>query len=1023
MANMEKEDGERFRQLPIYFFFNTNRYKEFDCNNRTTTNNDESFDIVECSSDSTEPAETAVFTGSDDETRGGSDSLPEGSLESSFSARSIYKGSHTSSSLSATNSVANSTNYSFSSSTVDHSRHGGKKIIIDTGSPKDRFSQERETLCSEDVRHTQKEVCHRGTTANFRLPPPQQISTNLPLQDGRLEYSKRIITTRRLDDIHRPEISLPASGNKSEASTTSDVSVEGSIHPLHDTSVRSQYCPSRIFEIDASSGPIGSTNGSENCLLFGRHSDPCEVTRRSHSSHSIVGVSANRTGIRDQLGEISINPDTEINFLGDRDRFNQDVSITTRREDPEDSQLLSKIDQLPTVEKVQNQGASKLLGDTEFNERMFRPRENVHTFPTQGLNESLGQGLDNRSVPTLSGSKRGIAVVARALAVSQWSTNSTAKDSAISSTDGCQQSWLGRSTVSTESVSNVCSRTLGSQGSSQVQQCEGDDSRCAISRTLPTKVGSVDQTSRQIATDRIRQYDHSKHHSAERKHDNLTEQTGNKIMEDHSAISISNNCSISSRSTKRDCGRSESYSPNLFDRESAAPRNFRSHRPELRSTSSRPLCQSFQPPTSKIRELEGSPSVLAGRCFQSRLDSTGRSISEPSTCSDRKMSEQDHPRQSNDGAHRPSVASPTMVADTAPIGQDIAHSITIPPKSFYGPKRAGTVSRVDNSRVVFIRRQLKGRGFSDHAIDTVLESWKDARDYDSAWNCWVAWATQNRNSLGSFDTTAEANFVSDMRLERQWRANTAITMCSRIRATIEVANGKTTGTAFRRGLCRSLPVTSEQTEVTFDIQQVERHLLEAGAAIDKPMKVLRSHVLTLLSLYFGCRSSDKARVLRDVGIQLTPVCRIRFWNTKEMRSITRLRQPLWTQWFEIKSNPKPALDLVSHLKAYIDRTPQVHQDIPVILDGKSRLCTGLFVSLTLTEGKASSLGAERLANLLVEVLSKAGVDTTHFKGHSARGAVASALIKSGCSLTEVLERCRWSGIQTLAKHYLKPIDG
>ena len=142
-----------------------------------------------------------------------------------------------------------------------------------------------------------------------------------------------------------------------------------------------------------------------------------------------------------------------------------------------------------------------------------------------------------------------------------------------------------------------------------------------------------------------------------------------------------------------------------------------------------------------------------------------------------------------------------------------------------------------------------------------------------------------------------------------------------------------------------------------------------------------------------------------------------------MRSITRLRQPLWTQWFEIKSNPKPALDLVSHLKAYIDRTPQVHQDIPVILDGKSRLCTGLFVSLTLTEGKASSLGAERLANLLVEVLSKAGVDTTHFKGHSARGAVASALIKSGCSLTEVLERCRWSGIQTLAKHYLKPIDG
>ena len=1023
MANMAKEAGGRFKQLPIHSFFVTDRYEQFDCNNRTLTHNDESIDIIECASDSQELAAATFNPKSDTKAGGWSAALPKGNVESAIPAGRFHKGCYSSSSFSTTNSVADSKADPISTSTVRDGRYGGKKAIVDESSPENIVSQKRQTFCSEDVRHTQKEIDHGGTTTNFGLSPIKPLPTNLPFQDGRAQYGKGTSPTRRLDDFHRPKISLPTGGNNSEAPTTSDLSMEKTICLFHNTSVRSQYRSTHFYQTDATSDSIGSTTGSEDSLLSGRHDNSSSIARRSHSPHISVGVGIDRIGVCDQLGEIPTNTNTEDHFLGNRDRLNKNDALSPRRKATENTRLLSETDRLPIVEEIQDQRASQLSGDTEFNQRMLRSGKNVHPLSTQGLNESLGERLDSRQIPTLCGSKRGIAVVARALAVPQRPTNPATEDRTISSTDGCQQSWLGRGTFSTESVSNICSRTMGSHRSQPVQQREGDDSRSTVSRILPSEIRSVDKSTRQSTTVGVGQYDHSKHHYQERKHNNLTEQTGNEIMEAKSAISISNNRCISSRSTERDRGRFESHSFDLFDRESTTPRSLRSHRPELRSTSSRPLCQSFQPPTSKVCELEESPSVLAGRCFQSRLDSTGRSISEPSTCSDRKMSEQDHPRQSNDGAHRPSVASPTMVADTAPIGQDIAHSITIPPKSFYGPKRAGTVSRVDNSRVVFIRRQLKGRGFSDHAIDTVLESWKDARDYDSAWNCWVAWATQNRNSLGSFDTTAEANFVSDMRLERQWRANTAITMCSRIRATIEVANGKTTGTAFRRGLCRSLPVTSEQTEVTFDIQQVERHLLEAGAAIDKPMKVLRSHVLTLLSLYFGCRSSDKARVLRDVGIQLTPVCRIRFWNTKEMRSITRLRQPLWTQWFEIKSNPKPALDLVSHLKAYIDRTPQVHQDIPVILDGKSRLCTGLFVSLTLTEGKASSLGAERLANLLVEVLSKAGVDTTHFKGHSARGAVASALIKSGCSLTEVLERCRWSGIQTLAKHYLKPIDG
>ena len=372
------------------------------------------------------------------------------------------------------------------------------------------------------------------------------------------------------------------------------------------------------------------------------------------------------------------------------------------------------------------------------------------------------------------------------------------------------------------------------------------------------------------SSSRIGQYDHSEH--AGSKWNYFSKSFGNAGVAAHSGISIQSSSCLSTRSTKRNSGWFEQNPSDLHDGELPPSSYFRSYRAEFRSAHRRPICQPLQSPTSKIRDLEEAPQILAGRRFQPSMDSAGRSISEPTVCVDCSMSKQDSDRQSNGGARRTGLASAAVVATAAKTSQKPASDIAIPPESFYGSRRTSSVSGVDNSRVAFIRRELGGRRFSSHAVDTVLESWKDARDYDSAWKCWADWCAQHKVSLRTFDTAAEANFVSDMRLERKWRANTAITNCSRIRATMEVANGNATGTAFRRGLCRSLPNTSEQPEFTFDISQVERHLSQCGSAVDKSIKSLRSHTLALFSLYFGCRSSDKAHVLRDVGIQLSPSC-------------------------------------------------------------------------------------------------------------------------------------------------------
>jgi integrase len=66
-----------------------------------------------------------------------------------------------------------------------------------------------------------------------------------------------------------------------------------------------------------------------------------------------------------------------------------------------------------------------------------------------------------------------------------------------------------------------------------------------------------------------------------------------------------------------------------------------------------------------------------------------------------------------------------------------------------------------------------------------------------------------------------------------------------------------------------------------------------------------------------------------------------------------------------------------------------------------------------------TLSAERIAKRQLEVLASLGVDTTIFKAHSLRGAVATHYLRSGCSQRLVQSRGGWSHPLTLDKYYAR----
>jgi site-specific recombinase XerD len=97
---------------------------------------------------------------------------------------------------------------------------------------------------------------------------------------------------------------------------------------------------------------------------------------------------------------------------------------------------------------------------------------------------------------------------------------------------------------------------------------------------------------------------------------------------------------------------------------------------------------------------------------------------------------------------------------------------------------------------------------------------------------------------------------------------------------------------------------------------------------------------------------------------------------------------------------------VCTLRIYLARTNEHRDDI----------CNRdhLFLSY---DGSFTPVSSQRLAKWIVNVLQRAGIDTSIFKAHSVRSASATQLINQGVTVDQVMRQAHWRSRSVFTKFY------
>lgn len=188
-----------------------------------------------------------------------------------------------------------------------------------------------------------------------------------------------------------------------------------------------------------------------------------------------------------------------------------------------------------------------------------------------------------------------------------------------------------------------------------------------------------------------------------------------------------------------------------------------------------------------------------------------------------------------------------------------------------------------------------------------------------------------------------------------------------------------------------------------------------------PLSDLRAKAIALGFMDLMCRSSDLAKCFRsEVSWSLEGDMRVRYLKPKEWKVGGKFTQGLWSSWIHVQcfgENPKLCTPCV--WRAYLTRT-EAHdepQDISWEEGNKTHTARGVFVSTNRQGGKIGSLSSDRISNVMVDTMKKAGIDTMRFSAHSARGNAASIAEKAGVPVDAIVRQARWSQKSTYLKWY------
>ena len=286
---------------------------------------------------------------------------------------------------------------------------------------------------------------------------------------------------------------------------------------------------------------------------------------------------------------------------------------------------------------------------------------------------------------------------------------------------------------------------------------------------------------------------------------------------------------------------------------------------DVRPLFSRPLCESTQCSTPKVRELASGPLFGGSGCLPANLE-RGGPLYVPSICHDPKMPIEDSAREGNSNINCPPMAIPAMVSNAVISSGPETHStptiqgsvdLTEPGK----PPPVGT-EKVSASGMETLRRHDIDQGVSEDAAKLLSEfSWRrgTTNAYNSSWRQWSSWCSGKQINPFHAPVVEVVNYLT----EQFHRGDSYRTLNSRrsaISAFHVPVDGVKVGqhTLVKRLLNALFNARPPQPRyvLQWDVDQVLQYIKSLGSNEFLSDKDLTFKLAMLLALASASRSSD-----------------------------------------------------------------------------------------------------------------------------------------------------------------------
>lgn len=834
----------------------------------------------------------------------------------------------------------------------------------------------------------------RDLASSSQSKASQSICGRRPLQDGRDEGGPVAFTAKRLDGHLGYQGCLFPHSPTPVHEETPAVSLQGQDLGIPVHAVRTELRAEGLHKGDEAHRCGNSISRDSDCDISRRYVDFGVIPISMSAESPVRNRPSITAGISDQLGEVPVDPDTEADLLGSGNRFSSHDVASPSGEGDKDCQelhLLAEVAACVPPADCRSGGSNECSVSSSL--------------ACSALLQEFAELSKQRSE----------------------TESSMGDQSGVVPSSSCRVSGLGSLFASVErsghsvesSGSNHHHRCISPRLGSSLQRAQDRGSLVSSGETETHKRAGVDGCFLRPEVFRIRpeRFPHST--QVGQHNGNLIHQPTRRMP----LLASQPNCRFS-----MEMGSSEGF--DVISRTSAGSGQpgsrhgiqsvSRSHRVEAPSTSlSRSMSDASFPPRSGLVCLEAQPSASTLLCMASRprsmedrclplLLGQNAGVRIPTCLSTHKSPEQNSVRSGSSLGHSTFLALSAMVS-TAPR---VSHSgsAVLPcgeerPVSSRVRRGASSLENSQADRLACVRQALITSGLSSEAaaVASAAQRKSTQKQYQSVWKRFSSWC--RTKSLNPLSTTVPEVIDYLLYLYQEGMSYKTINVHrSAISSTRQTSDGVQIGqhwmvVNFMRGVFNMRPPRPRYL-VTWDVSKVLRFLQTW-----EPLESLTLRQITLKTLsLMALSSADRCGTLASLSIDLmsvsdVKVCFVPVELTKSDRPARPYREIVFHAYPDHSS-----ICVVRHIKEYLRRSQSPVRSKKFFLSFKNQKPV---VSAT-------------LARWLKLVMELSGIDTSVFKAHSHRGAAASAALRKGLSLNELLRLADWASARTFQTFYFRP---